>query len=86
MVKNRSELENIVYPDVLDLIDKYHKHLATELSMNITFDVKTLKFYLGDYHGKSGLGISRFVFVNILKKINIDFQKELADKTKTKKS
>ena len=71
MVKNKSEFENIINPEVLDVIDKYHKHLATELSMNITVNVKTLKFNIGDYF-------------NILKKINIDFQKELADKSKTK--
>tara|TARA_R110002020_G_scaffold106906_2_gene248543 strand:+ start:2835 stop:3050 length:216 start_codon:yes stop_codon:yes gene_type:complete len=71
MVKNRSEFENIINPEVLDLIDKYHKHFTNELSMNITVNVKTLKFNIGDYF-------------NILKKINIDFQKELADKTKTK--
>ena len=71
MVKNRSELENIVNPDVLDLIDKYHKHLATDLSMNILFGMKNMKFSLNEFY-------------KIIKRINIEFQKELADKTKTK--
>ena len=67
MVKNRREFEKIMNEEVLDLIDKYHKHFTTELSMNITFNVKTLKFNLEDYF-------------KILKKINIEFQKEFADK------
>lgn len=71
MVRNRSELENIVNPDVLDLIDKYHKHLATDLSMNIQFGMKNMKFSLMEFY-------------KIIKRINIEFQKELADKTKTK--
>ena len=71
MVKNRSELENIVNPDVLDLIDKYYKHLATDLSMNIQFGMKNMKFSLMEFY-------------KIIKRINIEFQKELADKTKTK--
>ena len=71
MVRNRSELENIVNPDVLDLIDKYHKHLATDLSMNILFGMKNMKFSLNEFY-------------KIIKRINIEFQKELADKTKTK--
>ena len=71
MVRNRSELENIVNPDVLDLIDKYHKHLATDLSMNIKFGMKNMKFSLMEFY-------------KIIKRINIEFQKELADKTKTK--
>ena len=71
MVRNRSELENIVNPDVLDLIDKYHKHLATDLSMNILFGMKNMKFSLMEFY-------------KIIKRINIEFQKELADKTKTK--
>ena len=71
MIKNRTEFEKIINPEVLSIIDKYHKHFTTELSMNITFNVKSLKFNLEDYF-------------KILKKINIEFQKELADKTKTK--
>lgn len=71
MVRNRSELENIVNPDVLDLIDKYHNHLATDLSMNILFGMKNMKFSLNEFY-------------KIIKRINIEFQKELADKTKTK--
>ena len=71
MVRNRSELENIVNPNVLDLIDKYHKHLATDLSMNIQFGMKNMKFNLMEFY-------------KIIKRINIEFQKELADKTKTK--
>ena len=71
MVRNRSELENIVNPDVLDLIDKYHNHLAADLSMNILFGMKNMKFSLNEFY-------------KIIKRINIEFQKELADITKTK--
>ena len=67
MIKNRTEFEKIINPEVLSIIDKYHKHFTTELSINITFNVKSLKFNLEDYF-------------KILKKINIEFQKELANK------
>ena len=81
MVKNKSELENIVNQEVLDVIDKYHKHLATELSINIQFGINSMKFRVNDFY-------------RIIKKINFNFQKELvdidpdylfnADKSKTK--
>ena len=66
MVKNRSEFEKIVNPEVLNLIDEYHKAFSTELSMNINFNMKNFKFNLPDFY-------------RIIKEINIDFRKELED-------
>tara|TARA_Y100000004_G_scaffold149695_1_gene171698 strand:- start:215 stop:451 length:237 start_codon:yes stop_codon:yes gene_type:complete len=70
VVRNRTEFEKIINPEVLSIIDKYHKHLASELKINIQFNSRSFKFSLTD-------------FFKIIKENNVSFKKELEEKKLT---
>jgi hypothetical protein len=67
MVKNISEFENLLNKETLDIIIKHHKIFTKDLSLDITFNIKTKKFNVPNYY-------------EIMKNSNLALQKKLLRK------